>query len=97
MFVKKCSLNDAEQIVIDERIYCLAKYGNMNQTTAIDYCRQLNSTLPLPVSLHEFEVFSNFSSPNTTWIGISDPSRSGNKDSWRDVNNKQPAFVKSMV
>ena len=78
-------------------------HGKMNQTKAIEYCAERNATLPLPVSLLEFEGFSNFSRSHwydpidSVWIGISDPSRSGNKDSWRDVNNKQPAFVKSMV
>ena len=69
----------------------------MNQTRAIEYCKKLNSTLPLPVSLLEFEVFSNFSGPEKAWIGIKDPSNSGKKNSWKDFENKQPAFVKSRL
>ena len=69
----------------------------MNQTKAIEYCRKVNATLPLPVSLLEFEVFSNFSGPEKAWIGISDPSNSGKRENWKDVENKQPEYVKPMV
>ena len=69
----------------------------MNQTSAMQYCKDFNATLPLPVSLLEFEVFSNFSSPDKTWIGISDPSSSGKKENWKDVENKQPVYVKPKV
>ena len=69
----------------------------MNQTRAIQYCRELNATLPLPVSLLEFEVFSNFSGPEMAWIGISDPSKSGKGENWKDVENKQPDYVKTRV
>ena len=69
----------------------------MNQTSAMQYCKDFNATLPLPVSLLEFEVFSNFSSPDKTWIGISDPSNSGKKENWKDVENKPPVYVKPKV
>ena len=69
----------------------------MNQTKAIEYCRKVNATLPLPVSLLEFEVFSNFSGPKKAWIGVSDPSSSGKKESWRDAQNKKPVYVKPRV
>ena len=69
----------------------------MNQTRAIDYCRQLNATLPLPISLLEFEVFSNFSGPENAWFGISDPSKSGKKQNWKDIENETPAFIKTRV
>ena len=95
--VKKCSLKSAKHILVDERIYCVNKNGIMNQTRAIEHCSKLNATLPLPVSLLEFEVFSNFSSPNKTWIGLSDPSSSGKKEYWRDAQKKQPPYVKSRV
>ena len=95
--VRECSLNGAEYILIDERIYCANKNEFMNQTRAVDYCRQLNATLPLPLSLLEFEVFSNFSSPEKAWIGISDSSNSGIKENWRDIENNKPAYVKTSV
>ena len=66
----------------------------MNLPTAIKYCKKLNATLPLPLSLLEFKTFSNYSKPNKTWIGISDPSNSGKKENWRDVQNKKAAYVK---
>ena len=69
----------------------------MNQTRAIEYCKELNATLPLPLSLLEFEAFSNFSSPNKAWIGISDPSVSAKKEKWKSIQNKQPAFIKPRV
>ena len=69
----------------------------MNQTRAFEYCKKLNATLPLPVSLLEFEIFSNFSGPDEAWIGISDPTNSGKRESWRDDRNRQPAYVKSGV
>ena len=69
----------------------------MNQTRAMQYCKELNATLPLPVSLLEFEALSNFSSPHKAWIGMSDPSNSGKRESWRDVQNKKPVYVKQRV
>ena len=69
----------------------------MNQTRAVEYCTKLNATLPLPVSLLEFEIFSNFSGPEKAWIGISDPSNSGKKENWKDDENRQPAYVKTRV
>ena len=84
-------------MLVDERIFCANKNGKMNLTKATGYCKELNASLPLPVSLLEFEVFSNFSSPDKTWISISDPLNSGRKENWRDVENKQPAYVKARV
>ena len=95
--MKNCTLIDAKHVLVDERTYCINKIGNMNQTRAIDYCKALNATLPLPVSLLEFLVFSNFSSPHKAWIGISDPFNTGRKMSWRDVENKKPPYIKPMV
>ena len=69
----------------------------MNQTRAVEYCRELNATLPLPVSLAEFEAFSNFSSPGKAWIGLRDSSNSGIKENWKDVENNQPVYVKKKV
>ena len=69
----------------------------MNLTRATEYCKELNATLPLPISLLEFEMFSKFFSPDKAWISISDPLNSGRKENWRDVENKQPAYVKARV
>ena len=95
--VRKCTLIGAKHVLVDERIYCINRNGNMNQTRAMQYCKDINATLPLPVSLLEFEAFSNFSSPHKAWIGISDPSNSGKKKNWRDGQNKKPAYVKPRV
>ena len=92
--IKKCSLSGAKHILVDERIYCASKSENMNQTRAIEYCQALNATLPLPVSLLEFEAFSNFSNPNASWIGISDPLNSGKRENWRSVTKKQLDYIK---
>ena len=95
--VEKCSLIGAKHILIDERIYCVNKNKNMDQTKAVEYCKELNATLPLPASLMEFEAFSNFSSPNKAWIGISDSLNSGKKENWKNVENKRPTYVKVRV
>ena len=95
--MKKCSLSGAKHILVDERIYCANKNEIMNQTRALEYCRERNATLPLPTSLLEFEVFSNFSGPEKAWIGINDPSNSGKKENWKDVENRQPSYVKTRV
>ena len=95
--MKKCTLIDAEHVLVDERLYCVNRIDNMNQTRAIEYCKALNATLPLPVSLLEFEVFSNFSSPHKAWTALSDPFNTGRKLNWRDLENKQPAYVKPLV
>ena len=86
--MRRCSLNGAKHILVDERIYCANENGIMNQTRAIEYCNELNATLPLPLSLLEFEAFSNFSSPNKAWIGISDPSVSAKKEKWKSIHKK---------
>ena len=75
----------------------MAKNEIMNQTRAIEYCRDLNATLPLPISLLEFEVFSNFSGPEKAWIGISDPSNSGKMENWKNVENNHPTYIKTRV
>ena len=95
--MRKCTLIGAKHVIIDERTYCFNRNGNMNQTRAMQYCKELNATLPLPVSLLEFETFSNFSGPDNAWMGIYDPSKSGKKKNWRDFANKRPAFVKLKV
>ena len=95
--LRKCSLIGAKNAVIDERNYCFNKYEKMNKTLATAYCEKLNATLPLPLSLLEFEVFSNFSKPNKTWISISDPLNSGKKENWKDTKNKKPNYVKQRV
>ena len=95
--MNRCSLSGAKYLLVDERIYCANKNEIMNQTRAREYCRERNATLPLPVSLLEFEVFSNFSGPEKAWIGITDRSNSGKKENWKDVENKRPEYVKPMV
>ena len=95
--IRKCSLNGAEHLLIDERIYCTNKNGILDRSRAMEYCRELNATLPLPLSLLEFEVFSNLSGSDQTWIGLTDPLQSGKKENWRDVENKKPNYVKPRV
>ena len=95
--MRKCTLIGAKHVLVDERIYCINRNENMNQTRAMQYCKELNATLPLPVSLLEFEAFSNFSSPHKAWIGISDPSNSGKKENWRNVQNKNPQDANGMT
>ena len=95
--LRNCSLIGAKSKVIDERNYCFNKNEKMNKTLATAYCEKRNATLPVPLSLLEFEVFSNFSKPNKTWIGISDPLNSGKTENWRDAKNKKPTYVKQRV
>ena len=95
--MRKCTLIDAKHEIIDERLYCLNRNGNMNQTRAMQYCKELNATLPLPVSSLEFEVFNEFSSPEKSWVAISDPSNSGIKENWKDFKNNKPVYVKLRV
>ena len=95
--LRHCSLIGAKHVLIDERNYCFNKNEKMDQSSAIQYCEKLSATLPLPLSLLEFEIFSKFSNFSKTWIGISDPSNSGKKENWRDIRNKSPAYVKQRV
>ena len=94
---KKCTLIGAKHALIDEQIYCFNRNEYMNQTRAMQYCKEINATLPLPASLLEFETMSYLSSPDKAWIGISDPSHSGKKGNWKDVQNKKPVYVKPRV
>ena len=69
----------------------------MSYIQALNFCKKQRATLPLPLSLLEFEVFYNFSGPNKAWIGISDPLSGRKKQSWTEFINNQPVYIKLRV
>ena len=48
-----CSLKNAINATIDGKLICLAYIGQMKHQDALQSCKTLNSTLPLPRSLKE--------------------------------------------
>ena len=48
-----CSLKNAINAKIDGRLFCLAYIGQMKHQDALQSCKTLNATLPLPRNLNE--------------------------------------------
>ena len=54
---ENCSLENAINLNIDGRLFCLAHVGQMKHKDALQTCQRLNATLPLPRSLKEQNHF----------------------------------------
>ena len=59
--------------------------GKKGQNTAMDECKRLNAKLPLPKSEGEADEFRKITGTDSTWIGIRDLYKSGDKSKWKDV------------
>ena len=75
--VSKCTLIDAQTISVYSGNYCVLNKGEKTQSEAYSQCKALNARLPLPKNDAEMTAFLR-SSPNKTWIGITDPVRGQN-------------------
>ena len=53
-----CSLENAINVNIDGKLFCLAHVGQMKHKDALHMCQSLNATLPLPQSLKEHNHFT---------------------------------------
>ena len=53
-----CSLENAINVNIDGKLFCLAHVGQMKHKDALHMCQSLNATLPLPQSLKEYNHFT---------------------------------------
>ena len=54
---KICSLQNAIDVNIDGKLFCLAHLGQTKHKEALQLCQNLNATLPLPRSLKEHNHF----------------------------------------
>ena len=52
-----CSLENAIDVNIDGKLYCLAYIGQTKHKDALHICQSLNATLPLPKNLKEYYHF----------------------------------------
>ena len=52
-----CSLKNAINTNIDGKLFCLAHIGQRKHRDALQSCRKLNATLPLPKSITEYKHF----------------------------------------
>ena len=52
-----CSLKNAIDVNIDGKLFCLAHIGQAKHKDALQLCRSLNATLPLPKSNTEYHHF----------------------------------------
>ena len=78
--------------------YCFERQGKMTHAQAIAHCKARNSKLPLPKNDVEVKTFVKLLRPvMTVWIDLSDPSKSSDKENWKDVEGNRPGFVKPRV
>ena len=103
-FVPKCTLQNATEIKVDNfgspKLFCVLKKGVMNQLKGIETCKALNSKLPLPTNIGEYDEFYKVLSPNNErhWVDLRDPGKTGNKTNWKDSEGKPaPKYVKLRV
>ena len=77
----------------------MAYKGERSQNRAMDECKKLNAKLPLPKSEGEANEFRKITGTDSTWIGIRDLTKSGNKSKWKDVegNPIRNAYVNLRV
>ena len=54
---KVCSLQNAIEVNIDGKLFCLAHLGQNKHKDALQLCHSLNATLPLPTSIKEHNHF----------------------------------------
>ena len=55
---KVCSLQNAIEVNIDGKLFCLAHLGQRKHKDALQLCHSLNATLPLPTSITEHNHFT---------------------------------------
>ena len=55
--LKACSLENAIDVNIDGKLFCLAHIGRTKHKEALQSCQSLSATLPLPQSLKEHNHF----------------------------------------
>ena len=80
--------------------YCLVRKGQMYKANdGITLCKSLNATLPLPKSANELIAFQKITGTLNVWIGITDETKSGKKEKWKDVEGNEigNAFVNLRV
>ena len=52
-----CSLENAVDVNIDGKLFCLAHIGQRKHKDALQLCQSLNAKLPLPTSITEYNHF----------------------------------------
>ena len=74
-------------INVDGRSYCVVNHGNKKHSEALEYCKKLNSKLPLPRTKAELDKFRKIS-PSWTHVDARNPLKTSNKTEWVDAEGK---------
>ena len=87
--VEKCTLTGAvKNFNVDGRSYCVVDHGNKKHPVAFEFCRKLNSRLPLPRNKAEQDEFRKISGPKWTNVDARNPKWTSNKAEWIDAEYK---------
>ena len=86
--MSKCTLTGAvKNINVDGRSYCAVNHGNKIHSKALNFCKKLNSRLPLPRNKQEADEFLKIS-PSWTHVDARNPKKTSNKAKWVDAEGK---------
>ena len=86
----------AQSFTVNKRNFCVLKRGRKSQVVGTAECKDLNAKLPIPTSQAEINELRKIY-VGWIWLGISDPSSSGVKDNWKDINGKKPAYIQLRI
>ena len=86
----------AQSFTVNKRNFCVLKRGRKSQAVGTAECKDLNAKLPIPTSQAEINELRKIY-VGWIWLGISDPSSSGVKDNWKDINGEKPAFIQLWI
>ena len=85
--VKQCTLTGTiKTFTYNGNSYCMVYHGQKKQDDAIAFCKKRNAGLPLPKSKGEVDEYLKITGNNMVWIGLTDPTKSGDKSAWNDLN-----------
>ena len=92
--VTECTLGKpVTTITVNNRSYCTKSAAKNNYKNAVSYCKSLNSRLPAPKNSEEWGIFYK-SLYGTSWLGVTDPSKSGNWKNWKNIYDNSTIFIK---
>ena len=63
----------------------MVNYGKKTQDAAINFCKKMNSRLPLPKNKGEVDEYLKITGSENVWIGITDSGSSGSPFPWKDL------------
>ena len=91
--VTECTLEKpVTTINVHNRSYCTKSVGKNNYKNAVSHCKSLNSRLPAPKSSEEWDMFHK-SINDVSWLGVTDPSKSGNWKNWKNIYDNSNIYI----